>query len=142
VLLASARQGLDQKRGRYLGSKRKVKRYSDKLTSDKIIFLTYRLTFYQDTEKACGRRLSLSIFFKFHGRRHPSRDSTRESVALLLQVLWVSVSINFGQNWQQHRNGEDPDCDADHYSNKEETKCFLRFGHMVLEQISLMKFKF
>jgi hypothetical protein len=42
VLLTSARQGLDHKEGKYLGFKRKVKRYSDKLTSDKIIFLNYR----------------------------------------------------------------------------------------------------
>ena len=37
VLLASARQRLDNKRGKYLEFKRKVKRYSDKLISEKII---------------------------------------------------------------------------------------------------------
>ena len=37
VLLASARQRLDNKGRKYLGFKRKVKRYSDKLISDKII---------------------------------------------------------------------------------------------------------
>ena len=72
VLLTSARQGLDHKEESYLGFKRKVKRYSDKLTSDKIIFLNYRQTFYQNTRKTCGRRLTLSIFFKFPDRRHPS----------------------------------------------------------------------
>ena len=72
VLLTSARQGLDHKEGKYLGFNRKVKRYSDKLTSDKIIFLNYRQTFYQNTRKTCGRRRRLSIFFKFPDRRHPS----------------------------------------------------------------------
>ena len=37
VLLASARQRLDNKGRKYLGFKRKVKRYSDKLISEKII---------------------------------------------------------------------------------------------------------
>ena len=37
VLLASARQRLNNKGRRYLGFKRKVKRYSDKLISDRII---------------------------------------------------------------------------------------------------------
>jgi len=72
VLLASARQGSGHKEGKYLGFKRKVKRYSDKLTSDKIIFLNCRQTFYQNTRKTCGRRQKLSIFFKFLDRRHPS----------------------------------------------------------------------
>jgi len=72
VLLASARQRLDNKGGKYLGFKRKVKRYSDKLISDKIIFLNCRQTFYQNTRKTCGRRRKLSIFFKFLDRRHPS----------------------------------------------------------------------
>jgi hypothetical protein len=65
----------------------------------------------------------------------PPWDSIGESVTLLLQVLWIPVSVNIGQNRQQHCNREDPDCDADHYSNKEETECFFRFGHMVLKQI-------
>ena len=72
MLLASARQGLSHKDGNYLGFKRKVKRYSDKLISDKIIFLNCRQTFYQNTRKTCGRRRKLSIFFKFLDRRHPS----------------------------------------------------------------------
>ena len=77
VLLTSARQGLDHKEESYLGFTRKVKRYSDKLTSDKIIFLNYRQTFYQNTRKTCGRRRRLSIFFKFPDRRHPSMGFNR-----------------------------------------------------------------
>jgi hypothetical protein len=72
VLLASARQGSGHKEGKYLGFKRKVKGYSDRLISDKIIFLNCRQTFYQNTRKTCGRRRRLSIFFKFPDRRHPS----------------------------------------------------------------------
>ena len=65
-----------------------------------------------------------------------------ESVTLLLQVFWISVSINVRQYRQQYRNGEDSYRDADHYSNKEKTECFFRLSHMVLEQILLMKFNF
>jgi len=65
-----------------------------------------------------------------------------ESVTLLLQVFWISVSINVRQNRQQYRNGEDSYSNTDHYSNKEETEYFFRLSHMVLEQILLMKFNF
>ena len=65
-----------------------------------------------------------------------------ESVALLLQVFWISVSINVGQYRQQYRNGEDSYSNTDYYSNKEKTECFFRLSHMVLEQILLMKFNF
>ena len=65
-----------------------------------------------------------------------------ESVTLLLQVLWVPVSINVRQYRQQHCDGEDSYRNADHYSDKEEAECFFRFSHMVLEQILLMKFNF
>ena len=65
-----------------------------------------------------------------------------ESVTLLLQVFWISVSINVRQYRQQYRNGEDSYSNTDHYSNKEEAERFFRFSHMVLEQILLMKFNF
>ncbi len=142
VLLTSARQGLDHKEGKYLGFKRKVKRYSDKLTSDKIIFLNYRQTFYQNTRKTCRRRRILPIFYKFPVRRHLSMRFNWESVTLLLQVLWISVSINVRQNRQQHCNGEDSYSNTDNYSNKEKTECFFRFSHTDREQILLMNFLF
>ncbi len=107
-----------------MDSSERSKRYSDKLISDKIIFLNYRQTFYQNTRKTYGRRFVLSIFFKFPVRRHLSMGFNRESVTLLLQVLWISVSVNIGQYRQQHCNGEDSYSDADHYSNKEEAECF------------------
>ncbi len=65
-----------------------------------------------------------------------------ESVTLLLQVFWISVSINVRQYRQQYRNGEDSYRNADHYSNKEKTECFFRFGHTDREQILLMNFLF
>ncbi len=65
-----------------------------------------------------------------------------ESVTLLLQVLWVPVSINVRQYRQQHCDGEDSYGNADHYSDEEETECFFRFGHTDREQILLMNFLF
>jgi hypothetical protein len=94
VLLTSARQGLDHKEGKYLGFKRKVKRYSDKLTSDKIIFLNYRQTFYQNTRKTCGRRRILSVFFKFPDRRHPSMGFNR---GISYPAAAGSLDIGLGQ---------------------------------------------
>ena len=72
----------------------------------------------------------------------PPWGTTRKLVALLLQVLWVPVSINVRQYRQQHCDGEDSYSNTDHYSNKEEAECFFRLSHMVLEQILLMKFNF
>ncbi len=94
VLLTSARQGLDHKEGKYLGFKRKVKRYSDKLTSDKIIFLNYRQTFYQNTRKTCERRRILSVFFKFPDRRHPSMGFNR---GISYPAAAGSLDIGLGQ---------------------------------------------
>ena len=94
VLLTSARQGLDHKEGKYLGFKRKVKRYSDKLTSDKIIFLNYHQTFYQNTRKTCERRRILSVFFKFPDRRHPSMGFNR---GISYPAAAGSLDIGLGQ---------------------------------------------
>ena len=94
VLLTSARQGLDHKEGKYLGFNRKVKRYSDKLTSDKIIFLNYRQTFYQNTRKTRERRRILSIFFKFPDRRHPSMGFNR---GISYPAAAGSLDIGLGQ---------------------------------------------
>lgn len=94
VLLTSARQGSDHKEGKYLGFKRKVKRYSDKLTSDKIIFLNYRQTFYQNTRKTRKRRRTLSIFFKFPDRRHPSMGFNR---GISYPAAAGSLDIGLGQ---------------------------------------------
>ena len=97
VLLTSARQGSDHKEGKYLGFKRKVKRYSDKLTSDKIIFLNYHQTFFFRTqEKPASAGGYSPSFSNSQIDGVPPWDSIGESVTLLLQVLWISVSVNVG----------------------------------------------
>jgi hypothetical protein len=98
--------------------------------------------FIRTQEKPAGAGGDSPSFSNSQTDGIPPWDSTKESVTLLLQVLWVPVSINVGQNRQQHRNGEDSYGNADDYSNKEEAECFFRFGHRVLERILLMKFKF
>jgi hypothetical protein len=100
VLLTSARQGLDNKGEKYLGFKRKVKRYSDSLTSYKIVFLNqHNLSLLKPKKNLRAQTNTLhppqvpGLMVAFHG------TPTKESITLLLQVLWVPVSINIGQNW-------------------------------------------